>query len=609
MNRYVILIMLFYSIKCGAQKAIISAVNLENGISKVYYDPFENDNDDTLYIKYYINEQNKKFLPLLKVNGKFEATIKTDGFPCALFFTIDSGKLSKFDDNLRKGYCILLNVKNSEDSILAYVLKVKYMKDKSFLLMTNSPSREEYLIELELIKEKITPIEFEYFKLDYINYKFGLNQEKYKDELLQYLSTLENKNDENLQAYICAIYRRIYGDSVGNECYKQLKLKIPDSDLNAFDFTDSLQNTNLNKDKEFVFAKMKEFELRFPKQLPKQPGFLFNVYNRYLEEQIKNRNFEEIMKLVSKVKFDKISLAKGICDFSKSEFSRSNKNDTIGLNFYEKLVKIAIEIIEATDNDDDLHSNFYYEKIAFSYSTYAYFLSHVKKHQEAFSIIKKSLAMKPNDMNLIETSSLYARNAFGDLFTKKYIENIAEKYGTSDGLLLLLKDIHQNLVVPESESKKIELSGIYRNIELKESEIIKYFGDKKAPNFELLDFNNKSVNLQDFKGQKVFIYFWATWCGPCISSMPNIMKLKEKYKDVNFVLIDTWENKQDVRSDVLKLLNTKRYSFQVLLDLKNKAAEVYKIEALPTKFLIDQNGNIELLNPSLLELDEYLGKK
>lgn len=146
--------MLFYSIKCSAQKTTISAVYLGNGISKVYYNPFENDNHDTLYVKYYINEHNKKFLPLLRVNGKFEATIKTDGFPCAFFFTIDLGKLAKFDDNLKNGYCIFLNVKNSEDSIKAYVMKVKYMQKEFYFLETNPPRLEEYLKELELIKDK-----------------------------------------------------------------------------------------------------------------------------------------------------------------------------------------------------------------------------------------------------------------------------------------------------------------------------------------------------------------------------------------------------------------------------------------------------------------------
>jgi hypothetical protein len=45
------------------------------------------------------------------------------------------------------------------------------------------------------------------------------------------------------------------------------------------------------------------------------------------------------------------------------------------------------------------------------------------------------------------------------------------------------------------------------------------------------------------------------------------------------------------------------------LDSKYHAADLFKIEALPTKFLIDQNGNFELLNPSLNDLDTYLGKK
>jgi thiol-disulfide isomerase/thioredoxin len=124
-----------------------------------------------------------------------------------------------------------------------------------------------------------------------------------------------------------------------------------------------------------------------------------------------------------------------------------------------------------------------------------------------------------------------------------------------------------------------------------------------------MDIDNNLVDLHNLKGKRVFIYFWAMWCGPCRAAMPTLMELKEKYKDVNFILIDTWEKDKKVQDEIKAFLVKNKYTFKVLLDSKYHAADLFKIEALPTKFLIDQNGNFELLNPSLNELDTYLGRK
>lgn len=315
------------------------------------------------------------------------------------------------------------------------------------------------------------------------------------------------------------------------------------------------------------------------------------------------------MTLVSKVKLDKIALAKGICEFSKSNYLLLDKVSKNKEYFYEMLTKIAIGIIETNQFYDTLLVRKKYENIIFCYSTYSYFLSVAKKHQEAFIYIQKALEFKPNDKILIETSSEYGRNAYGDLFAKKYIENVIAKNSSSKELLLQLKEIYHNLNLPESQIREIELASENKKNELSKSNILANYGSILAPDFQLKDVNSKTGELSFYKGKRVFIYFWALWCGPCRASMPHLMKLKEKYKDVYFILIDTWENNKEVQNEVNAFLNKNKYSFDVYLDPKYKAANMYKIEALPTKFLIDQNGNFELINPTLSELDNYLGQK
>jgi thiol-disulfide isomerase/thioredoxin len=97
--------------------------------------------------------------------------------------------------------------------------------------------------------------------------------------------------------------------------------------------------------------------------------------------------------------------------------------------------------------------------------------------------------------------------------------------------------------------------------------------------------------------------FWATWCGPCKRSFPAMKKAIEKFKDtpdVKFLFIHTWEriDANLATADAKKYVEENQYPFQVLMDLKdpetgtNKVIESYKVSAIPTKFVIDKDGNI-----------------
>ena len=49
-----------------------------------------------------------------------------------------------------------------------------------------------------------------------------------------------------------------------------------------------------------------------------------------------------------------------------------------------------------------------------------------------------------------------------------------------------------------------------------------------APDFTAYDLDDQLVSLSQFQGQAVFLYFWASWCGPCISALPDLQNIKQK---------------------------------------------------------------------------------
>jgi thiol-disulfide isomerase/thioredoxin/tetratricopeptide (TPR) repeat protein len=122
---------------------------------------------------------------------------------------------------------------------------------------------------------------------------------------------------------------------------------------------------------------------------------------------------------------------------------------------------------------------------------------------------------------------------------------------------------------------------------------------RPAPNFSLIDLNGKQVSLSDFKGRTVIIDFWATWCGPCLSSFPGLQQAVNKYaeeNDVKFLFINSWERVKDKKQNASDFMKKNNYTFHVLMDEKNKVITEYKVSGIPTKFIIDKNQNIRFIS-------------
>ena len=126
----------------------------------------------------------------------------------------------------------------------------------------------------------------------------------------------------------------------------------------------------------------------------------------------------------------------------------------------------------------------------------------------------------------------------------------------------------------------------------------------KAPNFTVLNQKESEVHFDDFKGQPVIINFWASWCGPCQSEMPDFQEVYEKYGDeITFMMINMTDGSRETMESALACIEEAGYTFPVYFDTTYSAASVYGVSTLPATYFIDGEGNIIANGVGMLSAD------
>ena len=149
----------------------------------------------------------------------------------------------------------------------------------------------------------------------------------------------------------------------------------------------------------------------------------------------------------------------------------------------------------------------------------------------------------------------------------------------------------------------------------------------KAPDFSLKTPEGKTVKLSDFHGKYVVLDFWASWCPDCIKDIPNMKRMYETYKDRNlrysqvvpFTMTDEKnsgtnlpaqiDNNKDNWTAMIKKQGIKYTQVSELKKWKTtEVSKAYKINWIPTLYLIDKEGKVVLGTVMSEKMEKALGQ-
>ncbi len=203
-------------------------------------------------------------------------------------------------------------------------------------------------------------------------------------------------------------------------------------------------------------------------------------------------------------------------------------------------------------------------------------------------------------------------NSVYDVFRQGMRQNITKPVG-----VMLFKQYSRKNTIEENQRLLAQIPAEYQTDEtvMAISRRVKYAlataNGKPFTDFTMQAPDGKKVKLSDFagKGKYVLVDFWASWCGPCRKSMPELIEFynKNKGKGLEIVGVSFDNNEQSWQ----KAIKTLGLPWQQMSDLKgwnSQAAQIYDIRAIPNTLLIDPKGNIVGKGMTHEDIETLLGK-
>ncbi|MBB4800041.1 thiol-disulfide isomerase/thioredoxin [Flavobacterium nitrogenifigens] len=526
--------------------------------------------------------------PLKKSGKRYEFTVKVPDSVRVILVTInDSQKIA--DSNNEKGYTVLLKTQNDVELGKSLINEISVRSNGGYFFRLKSESKREDLIaEYDALFAKYPKLKDDIVSLEYFYTKKSLDKEQGEKDLLAFADKCVKKDTEE---YLTSAYY-IYSSNndtqdQAKKLRKEISEKYPANRIDAMDFIRNFFDQP-DKTEASVLESLKAYKTKYPNDTSK-------------------RSLSYFYSVLVPIYLDKGELEKAIaCEpyinlpedtYNNFAWGQSGGDLTMpvkDIDFATKVSKRSLDIIEAKRKES--YTPDYNGKFNMFADTYALLLYKQGKYEEAFKYQSGVKALDGLDAGGKERYLAMLDKVKSKDEVKAYIEDEIGKGNTSPAFIAKLKEIYIEKKLPMAEFDAIQQKTELLAQENKNKDLLEKFGSNNAIDFTLKNLEGKDIKLSDYKGKIVVLDFWATWCGPCKASFPKMQHLVTKYKDkdVAFLFVNTWENgkEEEILKKVSSYITEKKFDFNVVFDLKQEVVGNYKIQAIPTRIVIDKKGDI-----------------
>ena len=131
--------------------------------------------------------------------------------------------------------------------------------------------------------------------------------------------------------------------------------------------------------------------------------------------------------------------------------------------------------------------------------------------------------------------------------------------------------------------------------------VLKPYQGKQNIKLRLNTFDEKLIDVNEYKDQVVLLNFWASWCKPCVKEIPSLMRLQQQFNQTDFKIITI--NVGESRKQIIEFMKKVKLELPIMLDTNGKAVKDWGVYAYPSNFLLDKNGVIRYAYRGALEWD------
>lgn len=507
------------------------------------------------------------------------------------------------DDNQSHGWKVLVSGKNGKPVYGAHAMNaVIHLQRYNFNFMKNVDS----LKASEALRSELS-----------------LYPDNWKARKMVWLMELSKKPDEKEMQRIKKEIAGVYAKQKKNEPAVRDLLPL-------FHMTDQskkaeeIEETWIKKNPRGDVAAMKAFQQLTKEQDPQKRAALATAY----AETFEVKNGMESMFLSAYLRAKDYQQA--IAFLKKYPSVSSNYYNSVGYGMISKgeqleqgidIVKQGLDRLTVSDVRADVEfialsraswkENFAYLRGMIS-DSYGEGLMKQGKYPEAETVLEESnQLMKQEDPdNNLRLAECYVHNGKHDKAASLSYSSIVKGKG-SPKLIELYQSAY---TVLNGSSAGFDSVLTAANVEMKvalRAKVLKEQIEKPSVDFELKSMDGSTVKLSELKGKVVVLDFWATWCGPCLSSFPTLQKVYDRYKDnpgVMILTLNTWERVPPAEREqhVKNFMTKNKYTFPVLFD--TDVVSRYGVEGIPTKFILDKNGAVRFKDVGFSGAEEMEAK-